>query len=60
MAHKCLKPMRPIAARGHDIQRIARAYPHVARVGEHLSPTPTANTGDGTRMAEAVGAVRAG
>lgn len=41
----------------HDIQRIAKAYPHLARGGEHLSPTPTANTGDGTHMAEAVGGV---
>lgn len=41
----------------HDIQRIAKAYPHVARGGEHLSPTPVGNTGDGTRMAEAAGGV---
>lgn len=41
----------------HDVQRIAKAYPHLARGGEHLSPTPTSNTGDGLRMAEAVGAV---
>jgi succinate dehydrogenase/fumarate reductase flavoprotein subunit len=41
----------------HDVKRIAQAYPHVARGGEHLSPTPTANTGDGTRMAEAAGGV---
>jgi succinate dehydrogenase/fumarate reductase flavoprotein subunit len=41
----------------HDIQRIAKAYPHVARGGEHLSPTPVSNTGDGTRMAEAAGGV---
>lgn len=41
----------------HDIQRIARAYPHVARGGEHLSPTPTSNTGDGARMAEQAGGV---
>ncbi|MDR3466983.1 MAG: FAD-dependent oxidoreductase [Xanthobacteraceae bacterium] len=40
----------------HDRERIARAYPHLARGGEHLSPTPAANTGDGIRMAEAVGA----
>jgi len=39
----------------HDVQRIAKAYPHVARGGEHLSPTPTSNTGDGVAMAEAVG-----
>jgi len=40
----------------HDIKRIAKAYPHVARGGEHLSPTPVGNTGDGVNMAEAVGA----
>ncbi|CAN5142637.1 FAD-dependent oxidoreductase [soil metagenome] len=40
-----------------DIQRIAKAYPHLQRGGEHLSPTPLGNTGDGTRMAEALGAV---
>ncbi|OAE98948.1 3-oxosteroid 1-dehydrogenase [Bradyrhizobium centrolobii] len=39
----------------HDAVRIARAYPHLARGGEHLSPTPAANTGDGIRMAEQVG-----
>jgi succinate dehydrogenase/fumarate reductase flavoprotein subunit len=41
----------------HDIQRIAKAYPHLARGGEHVSPTPVSNTGDGTRMAEAAGGV---
>jgi succinate dehydrogenase/fumarate reductase flavoprotein subunit len=40
-----------------DIQRIAKAYPHLQRGGEHLSPTPLGNTGDGTRMAEALGGV---
>ena len=40
-----------------DIKRIAKAYPHVARGGEHLSPTPLGNTGDGANMAEAVGGV---
>lgn len=39
----------------HDVQRIAKAYPHVARGGEHLSPTPAGNTGDGVAMAEAAG-----
>ena len=39
----------------HDQQRIAKAYPHLARGGEHLSPTPVSNTGDGAHMAEAVG-----
>ncbi|MDB5886246.1 MAG: fumarate reductase/succinate dehydrogenase flavoprotein domain protein [Polaromonas sp.] len=40
-----------------DIQRIAKAYPHLQRGGEHLSPMPLGNTGDGTRMAEALGGV---
>lgn len=40
-----------------DIQRIAKAYPHLRRGGEHLSPTPRGNTGDGTHMAEVAGGV---
>lgn len=40
----------------HDIERIGRAYPHLARGGQHLSPVPTDNTGDGLRLAEGVGA----
>jgi succinate dehydrogenase/fumarate reductase flavoprotein subunit len=39
----------------HDVERIAKAYPHVVRGGEHLSPTPAGNTGDGVKMAEQVG-----
>jgi len=39
----------------HDVKRIAKAYPHLQRGGEHLSPTPTSNTGDGVNVAEAVG-----
>jgi succinate dehydrogenase/fumarate reductase flavoprotein subunit len=39
----------------HDLERLKRAYPHVRRGGEHLSPVPAGNTGDGTRMAESVG-----
>lgn len=39
----------------HDTQRIAKAYPHVRRGHEHLSPTPESNTGDGIRMGEAAG-----
>src|SRR5205085_1796921 len=39
----------------HDVKRIAKAYPHLARGGEHVSPTPVGNTGDGVNMAEAVG-----
>ncbi|WP_382162991.1 FAD-dependent oxidoreductase [Hydrogenophaga sp. ANAO-22] len=41
----------------HDVKRIAQAYPHVKRGHQHLSPTPTSNTGDGLNMAEAVGGV---
>jgi len=41
----------------HDVKRITQAYPHLKRGHEHLSPTPTSNTGDGTNMAEAVGGV---
>jgi succinate dehydrogenase/fumarate reductase flavoprotein subunit len=39
----------------HDLARIAKAYPHVARGGEHLSPVPAGNTGDGLRLAEHAG-----
>ncbi|CAB3727048.1 FAD-dependent oxidoreductase [Paraburkholderia rhynchosiae] len=39
----------------HDVARIASAYPHVRRGGEHVSPVPAGNTGDGARMAERVG-----
>ena len=41
----------------HDVKRIAQAYPHLRSGGEHLSPTPTSNTGDGVAMAEAAGGV---
>lgn len=41
----------------HDVKRIAQAYPHVQRAHQHLSPTPTSNTGDGVNMAEALGGV---
>ncbi|MEO8118580.1 MAG: FAD-dependent oxidoreductase [Rhodoferax sp.] len=40
-----------------DVKRIARAYPHLQRGGEHLSPTSLGNTGDGANMAEALGGV---
>ncbi len=39
----------------HDAANLAKAYPHVARGGEHLSPTPESNTGDGVKMAQAAG-----
>ena len=41
----------------HDVKRIAQAYPHLRSGGEHLSPTPVSNTGDGVAMAEAAGGV---
>ncbi len=40
----------------HDLERIGRSYAHLARGGEHLSPVPAENTGDGLRLAEGVGA----
>lgn len=40
----------------HDVERIKKAYPHLQRGGEHYSPVPTGNTGDGARMAEKRGA----
>ena len=40
----------------HDVKRIAHAYSHIKRGGEHLSATPASNTGDGVQMAEAIGA----
>lgn len=39
----------------HDVKRIAQAYPHLRSGGEHLSPTPVSNTGDGVAMADAAG-----
>ena len=39
----------------HDLKRLAKAYAHVARGGQHVSPTPTDNTGDGIALAEDVG-----
>ena len=39
-----------------DVKRIAQAYTHLQRGGEHLSPTPESNTGDGVRIAEQAGA----
>ena len=39
----------------HDLARLRQAYPHVRRGGEHFSPVPDSNTGDGSRMAEQAG-----
>lgn len=39
----------------HDVERIAKRYPHLQRGGEHLSPVPPGNTGDGLKLAERIG-----
>lgn len=39
----------------HDVERIAKSYPHLQRGGEHLSPVPAGNTGDGLKLAECIG-----
>lgn len=39
----------------HDLERLKKAYPHVARGGEHVSPTPEGNTGDGVKLGEQAG-----
>lgn len=40
----------------HDAKRLAQAYPHLRRGGEHLSPVPVDSTGDGITLAEQAGA----
>ena len=39
----------------HDIERRKQLFPHAPTGKEHYSPSPTGNTGDGLRLAEAVG-----
>ncbi|WP_428623890.1 FAD-dependent oxidoreductase [Sedimenticola sp.] len=39
----------------HDIKRITQAYPHLQRGGEHFSPVPDCNTGDGIQLGEEAG-----
>jgi succinate dehydrogenase/fumarate reductase flavoprotein subunit len=39
----------------HDIERRGKLFPHAPTGREHYSPAPEANTGDGLRLAEAVG-----
>ena len=39
----------------HDVEKLQKAYPHLRRGGEHFSPVPEGNTGDGIRLAEAIG-----
>lgn len=40
----------------NDVDRIRGAYPHLKRGGEHFTPVPSSNTGDGIGLAETVGA----
>jgi len=40
----------------HDIERRGKLFPHAPSGREHFSPAPEANTGDGLRLAESVGA----
>ncbi len=39
----------------HDIERRKALFPHAPTGREHYTPSPEANTGDGLKMAEAVG-----
>lgn len=39
----------------HDIERRKKLFPHAPTGKEHFSPSPQSNTGDGLRLAEAVG-----
>jgi succinate dehydrogenase/fumarate reductase flavoprotein subunit len=39
----------------HDVARRKALFPHAPTGAEHFSPGPTGNTGDGLRLAEAVG-----
>jgi succinate dehydrogenase/fumarate reductase flavoprotein subunit len=39
----------------HDVERRKQLFPHAPTGREHHSPSPEANTGDGLRLAEAVG-----
>jgi len=58
------KPQRVRARRGvvlacggfpHDVARRKQLFPHAPTGAEHYTPSPEANTGDGLRLAEAVG-----
>ncbi len=42
----------------HDVERRKALFPHAPTGKEHYSPAPEANTGDGLRLAEAVGGTR--
>ena len=39
----------------HDVERRKQLFPHAPTGREHYSPSPVTNTGDGLRLAEAVG-----
>lgn len=39
----------------HDIKKIQQAYPHLRRGGEHFSPVPEGNTGDGINLGTSAG-----
>lgn len=39
----------------YDVERRKQLFPHAPTGREHYSPSPSTNTGDGLRMAEAVG-----
>ena len=39
----------------YDVERRKQLFPHAPTGREHFSPSPAANTGDGLRLAEAVG-----
>ena len=64
MVHHEGKTVRVNATRGvvlacggfpHDIERRKKLFPHAPTGKEHYSPSPETNTGDGLRLAEAVG-----
>ncbi len=40
----------------HDVERRKTLFPHAPTGTEHFTPSPVGNTGDGLKMAEAVGA----
>lgn len=39
----------------HDVEKIRKAYPHLQSGGEHLSPVPEGNTGDGIDLGTSAG-----
>ncbi len=58
------RDIRVVARRGvvlaaggfpHDVERRQRLYPHAAGANEHFPLAPMGNTGDGIKLAEAVG-----